>query len=153
MRHGDPTRRQYARDQETAVADRRILFAAQDRNTESPDAIEQEINAFTKKLRLCNTAIEHMPAGVVKMTPLRPAAQFTAEKIVCDPVATEQFLKRSGIKLRRKFRFWIRSRVYNRFDSMIPQETKENVHGMVRMANGEQMVLHPGLGPSYHAHH
>ncbi len=123
----------------------RILLAAEQGDPEPLDARQHPLYALQEQGALCEPSVEDMALGVVVLLPLRPPSQLLAEEEVPDAGSLDGLLERNLIEVRRVGGPWERSDVHEHLDGVGLEETKQDVQGMVRMADREEAPAHGRL--------
>jgi hypothetical protein len=107
-----PAFRQHAPDQQMAMANGGVFFAAHKRHAVLPAARFQAFHAVMKKRGLSHPVIQHVTIGVEILLLVRTAPQFPAQKEVLYAGAFERRVKLLAVKMCHIFGIRMRTRIH-----------------------------------------
>jgi hypothetical protein len=84
VQYSDSAVSQYSPDEEMAVAFRRVLFAAEERNAVVLRAFDYPVDSSLKQLAASQPAVEDPVLLVVKFVAIRPSAELLAKRDISD---------------------------------------------------------------------
>ena len=141
MLHRNAAPGQNPRDQQTAVANRRVLFTAQERQpTVTVHALLQPLKASLKEVRASHFPVQHLAIGVVKLFALRTPAQLLAGVDVPNSCGFQPVPQVVLIVLRGKGRVRVRAGIGHDLHVTLPEQIQEVFQGMVRVPDGQDGV-------------
>ena len=121
--HLDSARRKDPRDQQTAMANRRVFFATKksDASIAAKTAL-QPFDSPEEEVGVRHLAVKNVALGIVELFSLRPPAQFFAHVHVANTGFLQPALNAFAIKMRTKARVRLRSGVGDDVYLELPEE-------------------------------
>jgi hypothetical protein len=133
----------YARDEEKAVAGKRVGFGAEESHGIATAIRLQSGYSGQKALRPRERTVEHMPGLIIELRLLRPPTEEVPHKRIPDPV-WQRIAERRPIEVRAVVRNWLTSDVHQHLNLMSFEKARKRLQSVVGVADREQREV--GLG-------
>ena len=145
-----PTFHQHAPDQQMAMANGGVFFAAHKRHAVLPAAYFQAFNAVKKKRGLSHPIVQHVTIGVEILLLVRTAPHFPAQKEVLDAGALQRGVKLFAVKMGHIFGIRMRACIHHNLNPVHVQKLEKLFQSVVGMAHRKNSgtiirahVMHP----------
>jgi hypothetical protein len=134
----DPFVEQDFRDQQTSMAELRVLLAAHDRESKAAYASLQPRKAGAEGLGRGNPTVEHVTVVVIEARIVRSTTEGVTEEEVLRPRSVDDFRKARAIRPSDVTRMRPRPNVDQHLDPGGAHELREMLRSVVRVAQGNE---------------
>ena len=135
--HREAALAEHAAHEQPAMTPGGVLLGTQRRHDVLPQAILQPRHARLETGRFDYLVVQDMAGGIVVSVAARPAAKLTAQVDVLESRRAQSLHERLAIELRSVLGIGARTHIGDDLHGMECQQLQEFLHGMVRVAYGQ----------------